>query len=529
MPLSFGLEFSSPEGTPAWTDITHDLGRDELRWSRGIYGSGPLDRLMRPGSLTGTLDNTGPDEADEEDETPEPLNGRYSPGHVNCLEHWRHGALIRLWLSDGTTTRYVWRGRIRSILPDPGVAGLRAVTFTATDWMADFGELDVSNLVLREDVRSDELIADLIDLATLPPCAVNLAVGLDTYPFAFDDLGGGSVKAAQVAQDILQSELSYLYIRGDETDGETVTFENRFTRALVPVSAVFDADDFLDATDALEVPSTLDAVVNQVEVLTVPRRVDTDNETVLIRLDQATEVAPGNPVRLFLDYQDPNNEAEFVGGADVQTPVTPTDWTANANQNGSGLDRSSDIQVAISAFGSRAMVLLTNTSATVAWVRGPGSAHGLQVRGRALSRYRPMVSAGTNQPSAELFGRRPLSMPILMPYQDDRNVGQGAAEFVAHVYGGLVKAPTRLTLATEMDDLLMTQGIVRDIGDAIQVSEAQTAIDGVKLFIQAIEQSISLNGRLRTSWIVAPGDTTNVLIFDDAEAGRLDENVFAFG
>src|SRR6185436_19018672 len=98
--------------------------------------------------------------------------------------------------------------------------------------MAEFAEIEAANLTLRENVRSDELIdALLTDTGVTTPANVVLDVGQDVYPFAFDDLADNP-KALQVAQDVCQSEVGYLVVNGDLTDGETLRFINRESRAL---------------------------------------------------------------------------------------------------------------------------------------------------------------------------------------------------------------------------------------------------------------------------------------------------------
>src|SRR5687768_10821930 len=173
------LVVGSPE---EWHDLTDDLVMEPLRWSRGLFGAGPLDLLARPGSLTWALDNT--------DDNGAGIPYLCSPGHANCLTGFRHGAIVRLKLSDGTNTRYVFRGRIRRIDPDPDLYGLQLSRCMAMDWLADFAAYDAGQLLLREEVRSDELIQDLIDSLPTQPVNTDIDMGLDEYEFAFDDLGG---------------------------------------------------------------------------------------------------------------------------------------------------------------------------------------------------------------------------------------------------------------------------------------------------------------------------------------------------
>jgi hypothetical protein len=487
-----------------WIDLTPDIIRDPVRWRRGIFGRGPLDRLAGPGTLSFTLDNTDQNDAGSA--------GRYSPGHANCLAGWQHGATVRLHLTDGINSRYIFRGRLASILPDPAVTGLRAVTCVANDWMAEFADAEASNLALRTNVRADELLQDLIDVVDVPPVVTDLDQGQDQYPFAFDDLGEAP-RATQVAQDVLQSDLGFLVVRGDATGGETLRFINFQSRALgVPVAA-FSTLDFHPQADAFRVPSTIAHVFNEIEALTVPRRVGATLE-VLVSLDGPIEVGAGETETIFVDYRDPANEAEYVGGSNMEQPAANTDWTANAAEDGSGANLTANFDVTASHLGSRVILELTNNSGSTGYVRGPGGAEGLQVRGIALRRYRSVSTFGTNETSRSMFGRRPLPTALVMPYQNDRAVAKVAVDYLAFVHGGLDNTPERVQLATDADDALQAHGILRDVGDVITVDEAQTASDHVRAFINGLEQELTLDGRLYTWWTLAPRQVEDELQAD---------------
>lgn len=503
-----------------WTDVSADvLRRDPLRWARGIFDQGPLARLPRPGSFNFTLDNSTANSAG--------VVGYYSPGHANVRTGFRTGILARLRLTDGANTRYVWRGTVRVIAPDPGLVGLRGVRCMAVDWMALFAETDAADLQLREAVRSDQLIQDLINKVATAPANTNLDVGQDQYPFAFDDLGGTPPKCPEVAQDILLSEHGLLYVRGHTTSGEEVRFENRFARALASVVATFTASDLVFDTDAIEVPSSEDHIFNDVEVHTVNRRTDASATTLLIKLDGPVKVERGQTITMFVDFRDPANEAEYVGGKDMVAPAANTDWTANSAEDGSGTDLTSSFTVTATYSGSRAKIVVTNNHATAdGYLRGPTGVAGLQARGRGLYRYAPIASRGVNQPSIDDHGRRQLPHAMLLPYQDDRAIGQDLADYDAHIYGGLGNIPTRLRVLTESGGSLLAHGILRDIGDRIKASEDVTAVDQAEVFINGLEQELDEHGVLRTWWTVVPADTTDLLIFD---FGRFDFSAFGWG
>lgn len=498
-----------------WIEVGNDvIDRDAVQWSRGIFEHGPTARIARPGNLSFTLDNTEQNSAG--------LRGYYSPGHVNCRPGFKHGVDVRVRVAYGAVARYVWRGVVKTIAPEAGANGPKATTITAHDWMGRWSESDASNCVLRELVTADELIEDdLIPFAPAAPALLDLDVGQDVYPFVFDDLGGASPKCTQLALDLALSEGGYLYVRGDETFGETLRFENRFSRALSTSVATFTREELADDQDALQVPSTLDHILNDVEVETVTRRTDEDATSVLIQLDAPVRILSGDTVRLFVDYRDPAQEAAYVGGKDIVQPVANTDWTANEEEDGEGTDLTAGYTVTCEPFGSRAMLELTASS--TGYVRGV-AAPGMRVRGRGLYRYAPISSRGENATSITAFGQRQLNSPIVMPYQDDRFVGQDFAQFIANLWGSITNVPSRVQPLVDFEGSLLEQHIVRDIGDRITITEEQSAVD-VDVFIHGIEQEYS-NGLLKTWWTVEPADTTNLMVFD---IGMFDVSAFGYG
>jgi hypothetical protein len=485
-----------------WSTVT-DVVRDPIRWTRGISGGGPEDLVARPGSASFTLNNSSQNSAG--------LIGYYTPGHANCRAGFGAYTPVRIKLDDGTNVRYAWRGELQSILPEAGTHGPLCTACVAFDWMRRFSEFAAVELSLRESVRPDELIQDVIDLMPVPPAIVDLDVGVDTYEFAFDDLGGESPKGTELGQDLMQSERGFLYLRGDTTEGETLRMENRYFRTLSSVVAAFTGSDFKAEPDNPEVPSSLDQVFNDIVTVVYPRRVDAAATTVLIHLDQAIEVAPGSVVEVWADYRDPVQEASYVGGNDMVQPVANTDYTANEAEDGSGADLTSDVTIVASYFGSTVKLEITNAAASAAWIRGTADA-GMQCRGRGLYRYKSVSFQAKNLTSIATYGSRPLSGPLQMRYQSSPSIGQGVAAYIANLYGS-PGAPTRVRILSEQGGSLLEQAILRDIGDRISLEESIVVSSPVEVFIQEIQQEY-YEGILSTWWRVAPADITGVMIWD---------------
>lgn len=503
-----------------WTDVTKDaLKRHPVRWSRGIFGSGPNDLVARPGSLTFALNNAASNSAG--------LQGYYSPAHSNVRGGFGYGTRVKLLIEQGAASWYHFSGRISKIAPTPGTTGSQETFIVVEDYMALLAEFDDLQLTLQENVRPDELLDGVVALLSRAPANKDFDVAIDTYPFAFDDLGGRKPPAMSVAQAVCQSERGRLYNRGDATDGETLRFENRHARALEAVADTFLESECRADPPGMEVPSDLGRVFNDVEVAVFPRRVDSAASTVLVNLEAPVEVAAGATVTLFADFRDPSNDAEYVGGKDMVQPQPTTDYTGNTAEDGSGSDVTADISVVATYFAYAVKLEITNNGASTAYVRGPGGADGLRARGKGMYRYSALVSQGENSGSISDIGRRRLPTRLDMPYQNDRNVGQGVADFLANLYGGVGNVPTRLRLRTEIPSIL-ERALVRDIGDRIKVSEALCAVDEFEVHINAIEGEISPKGVVGISWVLAPADTSDLLILDDPVAGVLDSNALGY-
>src|ERR1051325_8992003 len=192
-----------------WTDITGDvLVETEIRWSRGIRGSGPTDRVASTGTLECSLRN-------DADPKTGRLKGWYSPNHPNVRAGWMHDIPIRLVGRYLGVDRPIWRGRIRTIDPTPGDTPNR-VSVLAQDSFGDFAETKVREIPAQVDVTEVDLIQAVID--ALPtenqPVATSFDAALDSYPFAFDNVGAGTV-ALGLLSDAMISAYGRLFQAAD--------------------------------------------------------------------------------------------------------------------------------------------------------------------------------------------------------------------------------------------------------------------------------------------------------------------------
>ena len=334
--LTVDLELDGPQ--QGWTDVTRDvLMRGGVSWDYGLPGPMPADRAAEIGECRYQLDNSPANSAG--------ITGSYAPGHPDARPGFELGIACRISLAHGGTVRrklyYLDR-----VDPSFGPEAARVTVCHGTDWMGIAARTPIREVPLQRAQRTDQIIQTLLDAMPVTPRTVVLGTGQSTLDYALDDLRGDQATALEALYRVTLSEFGYLTADGDDADGETLRFANRayrpsrtmghqITRAL---GAVFQR--------------AVDDIVDVVRVGIPLRRVDTEATTVLYQLGDATpEIPPGATIHPFGPYRDPANEAQRVGGTDMQTPVAGTDYAANTAADGSGTDVTDDMAVAAS-FGA---------------------------------------------------------------------------------------------------------------------------------------------------------------------------------
>ena len=239
-----------------WTDVTADvlLGEQPLRFRYGIDGNGPVDRVANVGICRFVLDNSASNSAS--------TLGYYSPLHTNVRSGFGFGINVRVALTYGGTTYYKFRGRLSAIEPAPGIRGQRTTSCVVVDWMNEAAQYQTGDVALQIGQRSDQVFSAVLATITRQPAASSISAGIDSFTYALDDLAGNKIPAASIFQNIAQSELGFIYVKGDTTQGETLVYENRQSRILSTTNSVSLDDDMVD----LVVPRDLAVVFNRIDV-----------------------------------------------------------------------------------------------------------------------------------------------------------------------------------------------------------------------------------------------------------------------
>jgi hypothetical protein len=475
-----------------WTNTTADtIAVDGLRFRRGMMAGGPLDRVAATGTLEYSLQNDSRNSGG--------LVGYYSPGHANCRTGWTFGIPVRVVFTYISTDYPLWRGRVRTISPDPGTFGLRRVHVTAQDAMGDIAGSVIREIAPQLNKTEVELLQAIIAAlhADAQPPATSYDDALDAYPFALDNAGSGA-SAVALATDVMNSAVGYLFGKNDGT----VRYTNRQTWVSATSSSTLTESDIVEE---LVVPSSRANVYNEVRVTAHPKAVDDTSDTVLWSSDSIIVVPQSATTTIWATYSDPDNANQLIGATDVQpVPVANTDYMANAAPTGLGTDLTADVTIAVTGFASTAKIEITNASATNAYLVNASGEPFLQIKGRGVYDFAPITAESY---TAAAYADRTLTVD--MPYQDDGNIAQGVADLLKSQWQSTTRKVESLQINPHKSNGLMLAALQREIGERITVSETVTGLSSVVCQIVGVEFEARAPNWLRCRWVLAPALTQN--------------------
>ena len=505
-------ETTYPDGT--LIDVTADVTNvSPIQVDYCIKGNGPLDRIASTGTMTFSLNNAANNSGG--------VLGYYSPGHANARTGWDIGLLVRLKVAYGGTTYYKFSGNLISIVPDAGSSGRRSVSCTAVDWMDEAARAKVRDVTVQTDKRADELIDLLVsNSVSKQPLATSYDTGQSTFEYAFDNLLDTQTSVLRALSDCVISELGYLYVKGDTTQGGTLKFEDRYAR---PKYGLADAS-FDNTMSGLEVDRGRQDVINRVYVVVHPRTADA-SDSVLYELTTTASV-PSIPVDTTIELIAPFKESSIRGyriaGSEVIAPASGSDWIANTAADGSGTNITTSVDVTHSTTSANSVTFrIVNNSGVTAYITT------LQVRGKALKDITETVFSSTSAASQLEYGEN--DSRISMRYES--NTGAYASEvanWILNITKDARYVIKEFTLTSNSSAALMTQSLLREPGDKITIAETVTGLaaagaTGVQIgyFINGVSMTVNPGGIINTTWVLAPADQQSAWVLETAGASEL--------
>lgn len=474
------LDVAARFAAASWTDVSDDVMVDpSLVIERGIRDDTPSSRVASTGLCTFALDNS------ERNSTA--TLGYYSPGHASVRPGFARGIPVRVLVDDQVAEYEIFRGRVQTIAPVPGVDGIRNTLIVATDLLDDIARFRLNQVAIQEDVRGDEVFSALLNTLPTQPNGITIAQGSEVYDLALDNTQDESVTMLQEFQRLGMSEFGRIYV--NRSGG--IVYENRQTRAGQSLALSLD-DTQLAGMDVAE--RTRDAI-NRVEVTVHPRVVDDDPTTVLFALQSPLEIPAGETRVILGPYriESAPDTVVRVGGLNLEPPVPVTDYLMNTAADGSGTDVTTSLSVVANYGANGVQYRLTNTSGGTAFVTR------LQARGRGVYDFRTVVVVAEDEAAISAHGVNAISLDL--PYQEDAGVAKTIADGVLAAYGPLTTRARQVQLYANDEDLA---GILAlDVSRRVSVTETLSNVSG-EAFINGTRFEFQAGTLGVVTWWLAP-------------------------
>lgn len=206
----------------------------------------------------------------------------------------------------------------------PSYSGLHntIANLTAMDFLSQIGEMSLRQMVMMRDVRTDEVIATILEQFGLAPHMFNLARGTNIIPFVFFD---SEKNAGNALRELVQAENGSMWI--DEQG--IIRFEPRTGQLGKESVMILNTDNIVSLT-----PSQTSNLVNKVYIEADVREVmefqpffTVDNSTGYSQSadDDPYRVKPNGTTTIWLNFEDPvwsATASPLLNGADNDSSFT---------------------------------------------------------------------------------------------------------------------------------------------------------------------------------------------------------------
>jgi hypothetical protein len=189
--------------------------------------------------------------------------------------------------------------------------------------------------------------------------------------------------------------------------------------------------------------------------------------------------------------------------------VAYTDYMANTNPSGLATDATADVDVVVTGFASTAKVEITNNHASTVYLVNASGEPFLYVRGRGIYAYAPVTAESY---TASTYSDKTLVVD--MPYQDDGNLAQGAADYTKTLWRSVENKVEYVRFNPQQSDFLMAEMMATDIGSRTRVSELMTGLSSADAIIVAIECEILGSTLWTCRWILSPFIESDFFVLD---------------
>lgn len=228
---------------------------------------------------------------------------------------------------------------------------------------------------IYENMRSDEIIEDILTTLGFGSSQYMLDQGLNTIPFAWFDK---DKSAGRRIREICEAEEAHFY----QDENGIIRFENRNHYSTFPHQTVQRTIDPSDNLSDEEDDST--KIINRAIVIAKPRKVDAAAADIW-SLSGNPSIAPGQTLTVWAAFYDDQGGQNKLPVKEITTPASGTDYAGNTLANGTGTDRTASLSLVVTNFVESAKIEITNNhgSDTVFLTLDVANSIGMKLRGKA--------------------------------------------------------------------------------------------------------------------------------------------------
>lgn len=220
----------------------------------------------------------------------------------------------------------------------------KTVRFHCIDFIYSLYNRPLTESVMLENARTDEVLDELLQLAGLTTNQYNLDVGYNIIKFAYFPK---DTKLGDAITELMEAEMGRFYL--DELG--VIQFKNRQNFDDNPVYA-FSPNNMLAVSTSKQ-----DDIINVVEIKAQVREVQANQK--FWELQSPVLIPAGTQVDIWADFEDPVtavDEPEYI------TSAVTSSYTTNELEDGSGLTRNADIALdSFSKFAQSYKMTFENT------------------------------------------------------------------------------------------------------------------------------------------------------------------------
>ena len=406
---------------------------------------------------------------------------QYSPPVTSCAVPRRKA---RFYMEYNGASAVLFEGYLDRIAPVPGQYRAQKAVIECVDAMSILDNADGA-VAASTHIYPHNLIDSVVS-HTYTPASTCYEPGINPIPVSCDLWSNPEtlrlyatpkeeVRASDKIMDACKADWGRFFI---DREGRP-TFINRHHIVLDNTTALTLDDDMVE----MGYHDFAGDVYNRVEITCHPRTVGEVYEVLAETIyDEGDKLKSSASKLINLPFKDPTNIAKEIGGRDLQTPIPGSDYIVTNDEGGEGDDVSTCVTLALSYFGNRADVKLTNTSTSTLFLQS------VKLRGIAIRTRDPHTAISESASSISSYLKRTL--PLDIPLMSRPGDAQLLADYLIqrykdphhNIYNLLIDANSSSTLMEATRDL--------ELHHRIEVSETQTGLSSWAGYIYHITHEI---------------------------------------